>query len=74
LNYNLATRGLLTRTQDPVDRRNNLIALTKEGESYDQKLAPMLEQVYTSLNVEITSEELENTIQVLQKIYQKMTT
>ncbi len=34
----------------------------------------MLEQVYTSLNVEITSEELENTIQVLQKIYQKMTT
>lgn len=69
---NLTSRGLVTRKQNPDDRRNNLIILTKEGIAYRAKLMPIFEEVYASLNAAISSQELESTNQVLQKIYQKI--
>lgn len=69
---NLTARALVQRNPDPTDRRNNLIALTKEGKNYQEKLIPILEEVYQSFQADITSEELENTINVLQKINKKM--
>ncbi|SDM61870.1 DNA-binding transcriptional regulator, MarR family [Daejeonella rubra] len=69
---NLAARDLVTRTQDPTDRRNNLIALTAEGEAYQEKLIPPLEEMYESIKIDISVKELENTTNILQKVYQKI--
>ncbi|MFT3901890.1 MAG: MarR family transcriptional regulator [Niabella sp.] len=69
---NMAVRGLVQRKPDPTDRRVNLIALTKEGEGYRKKLTPLLEEVYGAFQADISPEELENTINVLHKIYHKM--
>ncbi|SEM45842.1 DNA-binding transcriptional regulator, MarR family [Chryseobacterium taichungense] len=69
---NMTARMLVQRIPDPTDRRNNLIALTKEGRNYQEKLIPLLKEVYQSFQMDISSEELENTINVLQKINIKM--
>lgn len=69
---NLTSRGLVQRNSDPTDRRNNLIALTKEGEKYQEKLMPIMAEVYQSLQSDISSQELETVIAVLQKVNQKM--
>ena len=69
---NLTSRGLVQRNPDPTDRRNNLIALTKEGEKYQEKLMPIMAEVYQSLQSDISSQELETAIAVLQKVNQKM--
>jgi DNA-binding MarR family transcriptional regulator len=69
---NLTSRGLVQRNSDPTDRRNNLIALTKEGEKYQEKLMPIMAEVYQSLQSDISSQELETAIAVLQKVNQKM--
>lgn len=69
---NLTVRGLVQRNPDPTDRRNNLIALTKEGEKYQEKLMPIMAEVYQSLQSDISSQELETAIAVLQKVNQKM--
>ncbi|ROI13663.1 MarR family winged helix-turn-helix transcriptional regulator [Epilithonimonas hominis] len=68
----LTSRGLVQRNSDPTDRRNNLIALTKEGEKYQEKLMPIMAEVYQSLQSDISSQELETAIAVLQKVNQKM--
>ena len=70
---NMTTRGLVQRNPDPNDRRNNLITLTREGEMYQQKLIPLLEEVYATFQVGISAQELENTTVVLEKILQRMT-
>lgn len=69
---NLTSRGLVQRNSDPTDRRNNLIALTKEGEKYQEKLMPIMAEVNQSLQSDISSQELETAIAVLQKVNQKM--
>ncbi len=69
---NLTKRGLVERKPDPSDKRNNLIALTKEGENYQAKLIPLLQEVYDLFLRDISSEELSHTIEVLQRIHQKM--
>ena len=69
---NLTSRGLVQRNSDPTGRRNNLIALTKEGEKYQEKLMPIMAEVYQSLQSDISSQELETAIAVLQKVNQKM--
>lgn len=71
---NLVNRNLVTRRQDPSDRRNNLIVLTQEGVAYQEKLIPMLVEVYESFKIDISSSEMESAIRVLQKLYQKMKT
>ena len=69
---NLTSRCLVQRNSDPTHIRNNLIALTKEGEKYQEKLMPIMAEVYQSLQSDISSQELETAIAVLQKVNQKM--
>jgi len=69
---NMTSRGLVQRNSDPTDRRNNLIALTKEGEKYQEKLMPIMAEVYQSFQGDVSSQELEQAIAVLQKVNQKI--
>lgn len=43
---NLAKINLVTRTEDPVDRRNKIIALTAEGKQYKKKFEPIYAEFY----------------------------
>jgi len=70
---NMTRRKLVQRNADPNDRRNNLVALTPEGEKYQKKLKPLLEEFYTSFQVDISSKDMHSTLSVLEKIYQKLT-
>lgn len=69
---NMTARALVQRNPDFKDRRSNLIALTNEGRNYQKKLIPLIDEVYQSIQMDITSHELENTINVLHKINKKM--
>lgn len=71
---NLVCRNLVTRKQDPTDRRNNLIVLTQNGTDYKEKLIPMLVDIYESFKIDISSKEIENTTLVLKKLYKTMKT
>ncbi|HLR49186.1 MAG TPA: MarR family transcriptional regulator [Candidatus Sphingobacterium stercoripullorum] len=65
---NLTNRGLVERKPDPTDRRNNLIVLTEQGRSYQEKLIPILDEVYQSFQVDISAEEMSNTVDILNKM------
>ncbi|MDQ1096650.1 MULTISPECIES: MarR family winged helix-turn-helix transcriptional regulator [Chryseobacterium] len=69
---NMAARGLVQRNTNPLDRRNKLISLTTEGERYQQKLIPLLEEVYAPLLSEDMIHEIENATSKLQHILQTM--
>lgn len=43
---NLAKINLVTRTEDPVDRRNKIISLTAEGKQYKKKFEPIYTEFY----------------------------
>lgn len=68
---NLAARSLVQRNPDPTDRRNNLIALTKEGQTYQKKLMPVRKEIYEFFDV-LSEEELDSLTQTLHKLYKKM--
>lgn len=70
---NMTARGLVKRNPDPLDRRNNLIALTKEGEEYQYKIMPALAKIYRTFGAGLSVDELETTHRVLRKIYAQMT-
>ncbi|PZR19925.1 MAG: MarR family transcriptional regulator [Flavobacterium psychrophilum] len=65
---NMNSRGLVQRNPDPLDRRNKLISLTEEGEHYQKRLIPLLEEVYAPLLSADLIQEIENTTIKLQMI------
>ncbi|WP_312900491.1 MarR family winged helix-turn-helix transcriptional regulator [Chryseobacterium taichungense] len=67
---NMNARGLVQRNPDPQDRRNKLISLTEEGENYQKRLIPLLEEVYAPLLTADLIQEIENTTIKLQMILQ----
>jgi DNA-binding MarR family transcriptional regulator len=42
----LVEMGLVTRSEDPGDRRNKIITLTKKGKDYKKKFTPMINDIY----------------------------
>jgi len=55
---NLAGMGLVTRSEDPEDRRNKIITLTKKGKEYKKKFAPMINSIYYIVKGNIPDEKL----------------
>lgn len=62
---NLVNINLVTRTEDPADRRNKIIALTKNGLEYQKKFAPMINEFYSLLKAEKAEEQIKKTTQLL---------
>lgn len=69
---NMIARGLILKHSDPNDRRINLIALTKEGDRYQQELLPVLAGIYDTFQADVSLEELENATEILKKIYKRI--
>lgn len=63
---NLTKRNLIVRTEDPSDRRNKIISLTKIGREYEAQFNPILEGFHQSLKKGISNEKIVEVKQILQ--------
>jgi MarR family transcriptional regulator, lower aerobic nicotinate degradation pathway regulator len=64
---NLQSRGLVTRTQDPADRRRNLIALTAAGQELIDSLRPVAQESQQSFLQTLSPAEREILISLLRR-------
>ena len=55
----LVKMGLVTRAEDPIDRRNRIITLTKKGKDYKKKFSPMINDIYRAVKGNIPDHRLE---------------
>lgn len=55
---NLAKRNLITRNEDPSDRRNKIISLTISGKEYEHQLEPLLSGFYQVLTEGLPRQEM----------------
>lgn len=55
---NLVGIDLVTRSEDPGDRRNKIITLTKRGKEYKKKFTPMINEIYLLAKGNIPDEKL----------------
>jgi DNA-binding MarR family transcriptional regulator len=62
---NLVKKKLVTRSEDPRDRRNKIISLTRTGKQYKKKFAPMMTELYTLIKGSIPDEKLQQTTTIL---------
>lgn len=69
---NMSRRGLIIRTPDASDKRNNLVSLTEEGRNYRIVLIPILEEMYRNVYEELSEEEIDNAISLLKEIEKKL--
>ncbi|WP_341843575.1 MarR family winged helix-turn-helix transcriptional regulator [Chitinophaga caseinilytica] len=65
---NLSKRKLVVRTEDPSDRRNKIIALTKAGREYMEAFSPVLDDFFHRIETGVTMAELEMVSEVLMKM------
>lgn len=69
---NLVKINLVTRTEDPADRRNKIIALTAEGKLYEKKFAPMVNEFYTLFNADVPEQKIKEFTAMLLKMSDKV--
>ena len=62
---NLVKKKLVTRSEDPGDRRNKIISLTPTGKQYKKKFAPMMTELYAIIKGDIPDEKLQQTTTIL---------
>jgi MarR family transcriptional regulator, organic hydroperoxide resistance regulator len=55
---NLVKINLVTRSEDPGDRRNKIISLTNKGKEYKKKFAPVVAEIYTLIKGNMPDEKL----------------
>lgn len=65
---NLSKRKLVVRTEDPSDRRNKIIALTRAGREFMEAFMPALDDFFSRIENDITPEEMEQVGNVLMKM------
>jgi DNA-binding MarR family transcriptional regulator len=61
----LVKKKLVTRSEDPGDRRNKIISLTNTGKQYKKKFAPMMTEMYALIKGSIPDEKLQQTTAIL---------
>lgn len=66
---NMERQHLVVRISDKQDRRTNLIHLTKDGKSLEEKMRNLANQALMEALHEINIEELKVTQEVLKKIF-----
>lgn len=71
---NLVKKKLVTRSEDPGDRRNNIISLTHTGKQYKKKFAPMLAEIYSIVRGNIPDEKLNEAARVLLLVSENIST
>src|SRR5713226_1574481 len=66
--------GLVQRKQDPNDRRNNRIFLTKKSESIVNSIIEIILELRKIIYKGLSQEELESTKKILKKIFESADT
>jgi len=61
----LVKKKLIIRSEDPGDRRNKIISLTRTGQQYKKKFAPMMTELYALIKGSIPDEKLQQTTAIL---------
>jgi len=62
---NLEKRQLVIRVEDPSDRRNKIISVTKLGRAYEAKVAPVIDDVCTRIQYNISETQIRKLTDVL---------
>jgi DNA-binding MarR family transcriptional regulator len=65
---NLTKRGLVKRTEDPLDRRSKLIYLTSKGKKLGEKIKPWVEELFTIASKNFEINEINNSIRIIEKM------
>lgn len=56
---NLVRINLVSRMEDPADRRNKIIELTREGKQYEKKFQPLFDEFYALIQGDLSNKKLE---------------
>lgn len=65
---NLTKRELVTRTEDPGDRRSKLIYLTPKGKQLGKKVQPWLQEMFTKAGDGVDGKVLRNVMNAVKKM------
>lgn len=65
---NLSKRELVTRKEDPNDRRSKLIFLTAKGKQLGKKVQPWLEEMFTTAGDGLDAKALRNMMSAVEKM------
>ncbi len=69
----METKGYIIREQSEEDRRVNHVYITELGRETYQKTRPIIQQMISTMERHITSEEIDQMISTLQKIQYNLT-
>ncbi|HWK06665.1 MAG TPA: MarR family transcriptional regulator [Puia sp.] len=70
---NLVKIDLVTRSEDPGDRRNKIISLTNKGKEYKKKFSPMMNEIYALIKGNMDDEKLKEMTRLLLMVSGKVT-
>ncbi len=65
--------NLVTRSEDPNDRRNKIISLTNRGKEYKKKFSPMISEIYSLIQGNVSDKKLKEVSGVLLTLSVKIT-
>lgn len=64
---NMEKRGLVSREEDPSDKRNKLVVLTANGEKMHAEIREIIEDVYTKLEENVNSRHIQLCIEYMKE-------
>ncbi|SEW51733.1 MarR family winged helix-turn-helix transcriptional regulator [Chitinophaga arvensicola] len=64
----LVKREMVTRKEDPQDRRSKLIYLTVKGKRLEKKLGPWIVEIYEKATEGLTTAEVQQALLIVQKM------
>lgn len=70
---NLVKRKLVVRNEDPNDRRNKIISLTKQGHKNNEILKILLDEFYDKFKADISGTQIEAVTKMLHKLNRNIT-
>lgn len=69
---NLCKKGFVRRKEDPTDRRNKLIFLTKKGIEIEDRVLPMMKNLLETASKDISAEELNAALDLFKKVHMNL--
>lgn len=70
---NLVKRKLVLRSEDPNDRRNKIISLTRQGHKSCETLQVVLDEFYELVKSDISGSQIESVTKMLYKLNKNIT-
>ncbi|MEG0467027.1 MAG: MarR family transcriptional regulator [Mucinivorans sp.] len=65
---NLEKKNWVIRQEDPADRRNRLVYLTPQGRAINDRVRPMIKELYSQTGIQMGIEELNMCVNQLQRV------